>query len=208
MITLIIARHGNTFESGDPPRRVGAKTDIPLVEKGKEQAAALGRYLQEHKLLPDMAYSSTLRRTMETATLALSTAGIDRPVSPLSIFDEIDYGPDENKTEEDVIARIGREALEDWDKKATVPDGWLADPERIRGAWQDFAAKLITKEKEAHEKTILVVTSNGTARFAPHIAGNYEDFCKKHKIKLATGALGILRYDDEKWRIENWNIRP
>lgn len=151
MVTLVIARHGNTFESGETPRRVGARTDLPLVEKGKEQAIALGRYLQKHRLMPDAAYSSTLRRTMETATLALRTAGIDHPVTPLSIFDEIDYGPDENKTEEEVIARIGSQAIKNWDEKAIVPDGWLADPEKITGAWHDFAARLIAKEQEARK---------------------------------------------------------
>ena len=41
MTTLIIARHGNTFDKGDIPTRVGARTDLPLVEKGRAQAKAL-----------------------------------------------------------------------------------------------------------------------------------------------------------------------
>ena len=66
MTTLIIARHGNTFEDGEPPRRVGARTDLPLTNKGRMQARAVGLWLKENKLMPDVVYSSTLQRTIET----------------------------------------------------------------------------------------------------------------------------------------------
>ena len=32
--TLIVVRHGNTFNSGDTILRVGGATDLPLTEKG------------------------------------------------------------------------------------------------------------------------------------------------------------------------------
>lgn len=206
MTTLIIARHGNTFEAGETPRRVGARTDIPLVEKGRDQAAAMGLYLKEHDLLPDEVYSSALIRTKETAGIALQTAGLIKNVTPLNIFNEIDYGPDENKTEDEVIARIGEQAIKDWDENAILPAGWNADPHTIEGHWRSFA-KRITGTGVPYKK-VMVVTSNGTARFAPYLAGNYEEFSQNHKIKLATGAIGIMEFGGTKWRIRDWNIRP
>ena len=56
MKTLIIARHGNTFGPGDTPTRVGARTDLPLVESGKAQAKALGLHFLENGLVPDVVY--------------------------------------------------------------------------------------------------------------------------------------------------------
>ena len=44
----MIVRHGNTFRAGETPTRVGARTDLPLVEE--ERARSAGRYL--HDLLP------------------------------------------------------------------------------------------------------------------------------------------------------------
>ncbi|MCB1783176.1 MAG: histidine phosphatase family protein [Alphaproteobacteria bacterium] len=214
MTTLIIARHGNTFEAGETPRRVGARTDLPLVEKGRQQAAMLGRYLKAHDLLPDAVYCSTLQRTRETAEIALREAGLREPVHALSIFDEIDYGPDEDKPEEDVIGRIGTDALARWDRDAVVPEGWKADPDAIRKQWMDFAAHITRTDDTLHggaldiQETVLVVTSNGIARFAPYIAGNYEAFCLLHTIKLSTGALGILRHSGGAWSVVDWNIRP
>ena len=67
MTTLIIARHGNTFGPNDTPTRVGAQTDLPLVESGQEQAKKLGTYLKENNLTPEITYCSELKRTIETA---------------------------------------------------------------------------------------------------------------------------------------------
>ena len=205
MTTLIIARHGNTFGKGDTPTRVGARTDLPLVEKGREQAKALGLYLRKNKLVPDVTYSSKLQRTIETAEIAVRAAGFPQPVFALDIFNEIDYGPDENKTEEYVIARIGEKAIKDWDDHAIVPDGWLADPEQMIKNWHDFANQI-----RAHDdnETILVVTSNGTGRFAPYLTCDFESFRQNHDIKLSTGGLGIFKHENGAWRITDWNIKP
>jgi len=205
MTTLIIVRHGNTFTSDDVPTRVGGRTDLPLVESGRRQAAAIGRYLQENKFIPDVVYASNLQRTQETAKIAIRESGVTNPVFTLDIFNEIDYGPDENKTEAEVVARIGAQAIKDWDDRAVVPDGWMVEPDVIIQNWVDFADQI-----SAHDdnETVLVVTSNGIARFAPHITGDFDGFRAAHDIKLKTGALGILRKGDEGWSVEGWNLKP
>ncbi len=214
MTKLIIARHGNTFNPDDTPTRVGVRTDIPLVEKGRKQAKAIGRYLKDNDLIPNVAYSATLKRTKETAELALKEADISLPVYGLDIFNEIDYGDDENKTEAEVIARIGKKAIEQWDKNAIVPDGWKVDPDNIIKSWVDFAHQItkthdiITNNVMDIDETILVVTSNGIARFAPYITEDFDLFVKQHTIKLKTGALGILEFSQGKWRVTDWNIVP
>ena len=203
--TLIIARHGNTFESHETPRRVGARTDLPLTETGREQGRAIGRWLRANDMVPDVAYASTLRRTIETADLAVRESGLKQPVFSLSIFDEIDYGPDEDKTEEDVIARIGADALKKWDDHGVVPGGWLADPQRIIENWHGFARQ-ITEHGDGEK--ILAVTSNGIARFAPYITGDFEGFRAQHRLKISTGALCVLAHDGARWTVRGWNVKP
>jgi probable phosphoglycerate mutase len=205
MTVLIIARHGNTFEDDELPRRVGARTDIPLTEKGREQARMIGKWLKESENIPDVVFYSYLRRTRETAALALEECGKTVPMRMDVIFNEIDYGPDENKTEAETIARIGASAIKDWDGKAIVPSGWIADPAAIAANWISFGVGIKT---EFPTGKILVVTSNGIARFAPHMTGDFENFRARNNIKLATGALCVLRHDGMKWDIEAWNIRP
>ena len=198
MTTLIIARHGNTFGPGDTPTRVGAHTDLPLVESGMEQARAIGRYLKDNRLIPDVVYSSKLQRTYDTAKIAIKESGFTNPVFQLDIFNEIDYGPDENKTEDEVIKRIGAQAIKDWDENAVVPPGWLADPALITENWIKFADQI-----RAHDdnETVMVVTSNGIARFAPHITGDFEGFKAAHPLKLSTGALGVFVFKDGVWHV-------
>ncbi len=205
MIRLIIARHGNTFGPDDVPTRVGGRTDLPLVEKGRAQAAAIGKYLSKNKLIPDAIYSSHLQRTYETARIASEYINAPPSIKQTDIFNEIDYGPDENKTEDAVIARIGAQAIKDWDDEGIVPAGWVSDPQELIGNWHGFADQITATDGA---RTILVVTSNGIARFAPYITGNFEAFKARHNIKLATGALGILIHENDKWRVEDWNIKP
>ncbi len=204
MTTLIIARHGNTFTSDQTPTRVGARTDLPLVTNGRVQAEKIGAWLKDQKITPQITYSSQLKRTIETAEIALKKALLAQPVFPLKIFNEIDYGVDENQTEDKVIARIGAQALKDWDEKAILPDGWKFDPQACINNWKSFAAHIVEDEQES----VMVVTSNGIARFAPHLAGNFEAFAADNKIKLSTGALGILEFNNNQWEIKDWNIRP
>jgi len=204
MTTLIIARHGNTFNKEDIPTRVGVRTDLPLVESGREQAEKIGAWLRENNHLPEITYCSELSRTRETAEIAIKACGYSQPTFPLKIFNEIDYGPDENKTEEDVINRIGHDAIDDWNNKAIVPDGWKFDPTLCIENWKNFAQHIVDDEQDI----ILVVTSNGIARFAPHITNNFEAFAEKNNIKLSTGALAVLKYQDDQWQITDWNIRP
>ncbi len=204
MTTLIIARHGNTFEKDETPRRVGAKTDLPLVESGRAQAHSIGRWLKSNGIYPEAIYSSQLQRTKETAEIALKEAGYKEPVYPLAIFNEIDYGPDENQPEDAVIARVGEQALKDWDKNAVVPPGWNFDPAQCIEDWKNFANHIIDDEQSC----IMVVTSNGIARFAPHITGDFDSFAQNHGIKISTGAVCVLQYENGRWTVKDWNVKP
>ena len=125
------------------------------------------------------------------------------PVFTLDMFDEIDYGPDENKVEADVIVRIGAAAIAAWDECAEVPEGWVVDPDQIIRNWQDFGEQI-----RAHDdnETVLVVTSNGVARFAPYLTGDFEGFRSTHDIKLATGAVGVFVFEGG-WKVKEWGLK-
>ena len=154
-----------------------------------------------------MVFTSELQRAKQTAEQAQKIMGTHLPIHRLAIFNEIDYGPDENKTDEEVIARIGIEALKAWDAEGIAPSGWNVDPKNIIRDWHHFANQQLT---EHQGKTILVVTSNGIARFAPYLTGDFDAFAAKHKIKIATGALCIFEKSNssESWECINWNLKP
>jgi 2,3-bisphosphoglycerate-dependent phosphoglycerate mutase len=204
MTKLFIARHGNTFDKGDVLLRVGKKTDIPLSQSGIKQAIKLGEFFTDEAIEFDEIFSSNLKRTKETARIVLEKMSrSDVNVIPMDIFDEIDYGPDEGKPEEEVAARVGREAIVRWDKEAIAPEGWGVDIEKIKSNWIKFAESI----KDSDE-TILIVTSNGIARFAPYILNDPGHFIENNNIKLSTGAVSSLSYNEGEWKVNYWNKRP
>ncbi|WP_454781633.1 histidine phosphatase family protein [Legionella sp. WA2022007384] len=203
---LLVARHGNTFAPGDIVRRVGT-TDLPLVDSGLNQGRLLGNYLQNNGLIPDVIFTSKLKRAIQTAQQAQSTMGTNLPIETLAIFNEIDYGPDENQPEEKVVARLGKEAINAWEAQAIVPEGWKVDPSLLIQNWLDFSIRI---RKEYPGKTCLVVTSNGIARFAPYLTGDFATFSAQYGIKVATGGLCVFENNEpsEEWQCLAWNIKP
>lgn len=223
MKTLIIARHGNTFRKGETPTRVGSRTDLELVEE--ERGRGIGLYLKKLGLVPDRILAAPLKRTMGTAALAAEAAGCTCPVEPDHRFIEVDYGPDENKTEEEVKARLGAvdaraeglnpaemtaeeldargEAIIDrWNAQAIVPDSWKVDVDQIVKNWESLAAEV------GEGETLLCVSSNGTIRFAPVITGDYAGFCAENDIKVATGGVCIFTSEDGKtWECREWGVK-
>ena len=223
MKTLIIARHGNTFRPGETPTRVGSRTDLPLVEE--ERARGIGRYLRQLNLVPTRILAAPLQRTLRTAALAAEELGNPCPVTPDARFIEIDYGPDENHTEQDVILRLGRDhalaagqdpdslpqekleelgthAIELWNARAIVPPGWVVDPQQIIQTWRETADSIQDGE------TLLCVSSNGTIRFAPHIMDDYDAFCAEHDIKVPTGGVCIFsREENSPWVCSAWGVK-
>ncbi len=223
MKTLIIARHGNTFAKGETPTRVGCHTDLPLVEE--ERGRGVGLYLKKLGLTPTRILAAPLKRTMRTAELAAEAAGCTCTVEPDHRFIEVDYGPDENKTEEQVKARLGALAakaegtdpttltpealdalgeavIDKWNADATVPSGWKVDVQQIRDNWMSLASEV--KDGEI----MLCVSSNGTIRFAPIITGDYDAFCAEHDIKVATGGVCIFTSDDGiTWTCREWGVK-
>lgn len=179
---IIIARHGNNFTKEQTPLRVGARTDLPLVET--ERGTNIGKYLKMRTLIPAVVFAAPLKRTTETARLAIAALDKDIPLVADSRFTEIDYGPDEGKPEAEVVARIGQEAMDAWEREAIVPTGWNVSVDAIIKAWKDFAAEI---ERDYKGKTVMVVSSNGIIRFAPHLTGNFKKFSEEFDIKVGTG---------------------
>ena len=123
---LHIVRHGNTFDKGDIVTRVGGRTDLPLSISGRAQAEALARHFAATPFAT--ARSGPLKRTRETAR-AILAAQANAPELTTDLFlREIDYGPDENRPEEDVIARIGREALDAWERDSSRRPAGVSTP--------------------------------------------------------------------------------
>lgn len=202
---FFIVRHGNTFEAGEPPRRIGARTDLPLTAQGEAQADALGKHFAGASIRFAKVLVSPLLRTRQTAEAILSHQPGSGPSPEIADFlREIDHGPDENATEEAITGRIGAEALARWDARAVPPPGWQVDADARIAAWRALFAQ---GGESGH---ILLVTSNGAARFVlmadPGLAGAAT---AAGTLKLPTGGYGVIGRDAKgALELKGWGIRP
>ena len=224
--TLIVVRHGNTFNSGDTILRVGGATDLPLTEKGIAQGAAVGLELAKRNITPAKIFCAPVLRTRRTAE---EIAGHFPGITPenMQFLTELPYGLDDGAPEDDVVIRIGmieklaeitvettidelrsagKAALKIWDNEAILPKAWahLAPlAAELNGQWQELGKTVV--EKFAG-KTVVAVTSNGIARFSKALlpAG----ITPPENLKLATGAFGIYTFENGIWSCSEWNIRP
>ena len=203
MTQLLIIRHGNTFNADEKPRRVGGRTDIPLVQSGIDQARALGAYIRREKLLPTAIYASELQRAQQTASMMAHDANLKIDIQTDKNFNEIDHGPDENKTEDEIIKRIGKKSLEDWDDYNVVPDGWKVDPREVQKSWVNFANDTIHNREG---QLTCVVSSGGIIRFAPIILDD-KDLPNGESPKVKTASLSLFHHDGHEWHCEFWNKR-
>jgi probable phosphoglycerate mutase len=99
--------------------------------------------------------------------------------------------------EDEVIARIGADALADWEQHGTAPPGWIVDaPARLAG-WRHLF--------DNATGDVLAVTSNGAGRFALLA----QEIDLPPSLKQRTGAAGEFeREPDGTWRLTGWDQRP
>jgi broad specificity phosphatase PhoE len=201
---LYIVRHGNTFEAGEPPRRVGWRTDVPLTKAGRRQAESLGAYFARTGVRFSQALSSGLLRTRATAEAILSSQPHPLLLETAEFLAEIDHGPDENQPEAAVLARVGRAALDLWDAEGVPPAGWEVRPEWRRDQWLSFAGDSLRAHRD---DAILLVTSNGAARSALTAFGLRPG--GPQGLKLRTGSYGVIEAGGGgKFRLVEWDKRP
>lgn len=196
MRRLFIIRHGNTFASSAQACRIGSRTDLPLVDSGHAQAQRLGAWFARQDLPITRLLTSPLLRARQTAQAIAYTTG-HAPDGIRDWLGEIDHGPDEGRPETEVLARIGAQAIADWDERAIAPHDWIVDADARIAAWRAFFA-------EGGAGVDLLVTSNGAARFALLAAG-----LPLGSLKLRTGAFGELAVDgDGGVTLVGWDVRP
>ncbi len=198
MPRLIILRHGNTFDPGEVVTRVGGRTDPPLSKSGRAQSAAVAEALAGRGFAIGRILSSPLARAVETAEAVRARLAPGLAIERAEALREIDYGPDENKPEADVVARVGGDALAAWDAHAIPAPGWIVDPQSLIAAWRALFADVAKASGDT-----LAVTSNGVARFALDAADLVPPDAPR---RLKTAAFGIVEAGAGPCRVTDWNL--
>jgi 2,3-bisphosphoglycerate-dependent phosphoglycerate mutase len=118
--TLVLLRHGES--DWNALNLFTGWVDVGLTEKGRAEAVRSGELLVEHDLLPDVLYTSLLRRAISTAHLALDAA--DRlwiPVRRSWRLNERHYGALQGLNKAETKERYGEEQFMAWRRSYDKP---------------------------------------------------------------------------------------
>lgn len=102
--------------------------DVALTEKGRAEAKRGGELLKEKNILPDVLYTSLLRRAIQTANIALDEA--DRlwiPVTRDWRLNERHYGALQGLNKADTKEKYGDEKFMTWRRSYGTPPPELDD---------------------------------------------------------------------------------
>lgn len=116
--SLVLLRHGES--DWNALNLFTGWVDVGLTDKGQAEAVRSGELIAEHDLLPDVLYTSLLRRAITTAHLALDSA--DRlwiPVRRSWRLNERHYGALQGLDKAETKARYGEEQFMAWRRSMT-----------------------------------------------------------------------------------------
>jgi len=117
---LILLRHGHS--EWNAKNLFTGWVDVDLNDQGREEAARGGELLVEHEVLPDILYTSLLKRAINTANIALDKA--DRgwiPVKRDWRLNERHYGALQGLNKAETKERYGEEQFMAWRRSYDTP---------------------------------------------------------------------------------------
>ncbi|HET7388503.1 MAG TPA: phosphoglyceromutase [Nocardioidaceae bacterium] len=124
--TLVLVRHGES--EWNAKNLFSGWVDVPLTDKGREEAVHAGELIAAAGLLPDVLHTSVLRRAIATAQLALDAC--DRhwiPVRRSWRLNERHYGALQGKDKKQTLAEHGEEQFMAWRRSYATPPPPIAD---------------------------------------------------------------------------------
>ena len=126
---LILLRHGES--EWNAKNLFTGWVDVALSDKGRAEAARGGQLLKEANLLPDVLHTSLLTRAINTADIALASAGVvGIPTKRSWRLNERHYGSLQGKDKAATLKEYGAEQFQLWRRSFDVPPPPIADDDQ------------------------------------------------------------------------------
>jgi broad specificity phosphatase PhoE len=209
-LNLILLRHGNTFEAGQPAVWLGPREDPGLTARGLAQIerAAEAILLRGE---PSTIYSGPLARTLESAHVVkrYCRSSVEICIDPR--LTELDYGQWTGLTNAEIEQRYGTHALRRWLSHGEWPKdcGWKPGPAQAEAEMRSFVNDALARGYADMSRPLLVVSTNGRLRyFLKLVQGGYEMLAAAGRLPIATGHLARLPCEDGKWSVAAWDLDP
>jgi 2,3-bisphosphoglycerate-dependent phosphoglycerate mutase len=196
MATLTLVRHGQS--QWNLENRFTGWVDVPLTDKGREEAAHAARLLKESGISFTKAYTSDLDRAQETLTIILDGLGqADIPIVRNAALNERHYGELQGLNKAETAEKYGDEQVHIWRRSYDVPP-----PGEDGESLKDTAARTLPYFNEfvvgdlKKGETVIVAAHGNSLR---SIVMELDKLTREQVLELNidTGVPIIYRFDDD-----------
>ena len=162
MSTLILIRHGQSQWNAE--NRFTGWVDTPLSDTGREEARRAGQRLAEANVSVDRAYTSTLRRAIETGNIVLDGLGqSDLEQIEAWQLNERFYGALTGRDKAQTAEEFGEDQVRIWRRSYDIPPpGGESLADTGRRALPYFCGEIIPATKELD--TVMVAAHGNSLR--------------------------------------------
>ncbi len=182
MATLLLLRHGQS--QWNVENRFAGWSDIPLTERGMQDAATVGKRLQGYSF--DLAWTSRLKRAYQTLDIVLHEMHLSLPIQQDSALNERHYGDLQGLNKAESVEKFGKEQVQLWrrDYETRPPSGEsIADCDaRI----MRFFSQMISPSLFSGKNIILVAHGVSLRPIMSFLEGKDIRSCLEEEVGLCT----------------------
>ena len=194
MVKLVLVRHGQSLWNLE--NKFTGWTDIPLSEKGIEEAKEAGRILKEKGYHFDLAFTSVLKRAEDTLKYILQEMGKeDIEIKRSWKLNERHYGALQGLNKDETRAKYGTEQVLLWRRSTDVrPPELETTDERYPGndpKYKDLTEKELPKTENLLD-TIKRVLEYWNSDIKPELENGKKIIIVAHGNSLR----GLIKYLD------------
>jgi 2,3-bisphosphoglycerate-dependent phosphoglycerate mutase len=158
MAKLVLVRHGQSL--WNLQNRFTGWTDVPLTEKGREEAKFAGEVLKYSGIAFDVAYTSVLIRAIETLEIILQVLYTEIPVIRDAALNERFYGDLQGLNKDRTRKIYGKEIVHLWRRSYHIPPPHGESLEYTANRTVPFLKRAILQDVTGGRNVLVVAHGN------------------------------------------------
>jgi len=192
MAKLVLLRHGES--QWNLENRFTGWVDVPLSPKGEQEAKAAGQKLAGTKF--DRAYTSVLKRAIDTLTIVLNVIGqSDIPIENDKALNERLYGELQGLNKAETAQKYGEQQVKIWRRSYDVPppggESLKDTAERVLPYWEQNIRPHLLAGKN------ILIAAHGNSLRALVMQLDQLSQAEVLELNIPTGAPLLYEFDED-----------
>ena len=165
---LVLLRHGQS--QWNLENRFTGWVDVPLTQKGEEEARQAGEKMKAVQLQFDTTFTSVLQRAIRTLKLALGVLGqSDLPVKQDQALNERHYGDLQGLNKAETAQKFGDEQVRIWRRSYDVPPPGGESLENTAARTLPYLTEKILPTIQAGQHVLVAAHGNSLRSIIMHL---------------------------------------